>query len=284
LGRVAALALAAVPRLAAQDPSEYTNHLYDTWQVGVSMTTVLNNSDVRVDGSSGSLGTNISFRDMLGMSGHSIQPAFAVAWKPGRRTELDLGYQFLNQSGSRSFRDSLVIGDNTIFGNLDLNSTTSSNNATFQFKYSIFAKERHSIGLAVGLGAVFLDLQIDGTATNCIGDACVGSNGVAVTKKLTGPTASLGAFGNWRLGNRWYVRGDARGLGARVDRFDISIFEADAIVRYFLSNRWGVGLGWFYTDVAVDVGAKAENATVEDLVGKLAYNYTSIRLSLVAAF
>ena len=277
------LALAA-PRLAsAQDATADKNHLYDKLQVGVSFTTVLNNSDVRVDGTSGNLGTSINFKDLLGVSGSTVQPALGLAWKPGRKTELDLGYQFLNTSGSRAFSDSLVIGDNEFFGNINLNTKLGSDNATLQFKYSLFAKERHNIGLAIGLGAIFFSAEFDGSASGCVGDACDGTT-ISLKKSLTGPTASLGAFGNWRLGDRWYVGGDARGLGARVDRFDISIFEADANVRYYLSNRWGLGLGWYYTNVTVNVGAKSGNAAVEDLVGKLAYDYTSLRLGVVAAF
>lgn len=279
---VVALTLPALAR--AQGSTEYKNHLYDKFQVGLAFTTVLNNSDVRVDGTDGNLGTNINFKDMLGISGSSVQPALVVAWKPGRKTELDLGYQFINQSGSRAFQDSIVIGDNEIFGDLDVNTKVSSDNATFQFKYSFFAKERHNIGLAIGLGAIFFSLEMDGSASGCVGDACDGTGQLSLKESLTGPTASLGAFGQWRLGDRWYVGGDARGLGARVDRFDISIFEADANVRYYLSNRWGVGLGWYYTNVSVDVGSKSDNAVVEDLVGNLAYDYTSLRLGVIAAF
>jgi hypothetical protein len=280
---LASVALAVPVAAMAQDTTEYKNHLYDKLQAIVSFTTVLNNSDVRVDGTDGEIGTNINFKDLLGISGSTVQPALGLAWKPGRKTELDLGYQFLNQSGSRTFSDSLVIGDNEIFGNINVNTKVSSDNATLQFKYSIFAKERHNIGLAVGLGAIFFSLEMDGSASGCVGDACDGTD-LSLKESLTGPTASLGAFGNWRLGNRWYVGGDARGLGARVDRFDISIFEADATVRYYLSNRWGLGLGWYYTNITVDVGAKSDSAAIEDLVGKLAYSYTSLRLGVIAAF
>jgi hypothetical protein len=285
-GRLTVLALLALaaPRLAsAQDATADKNHLYDKLQVDVSFTTVLNNSDVRVDGTSGIVGTDINFKDLLGISGSSVQPALVLAWKPGRKTEFDLGYQFLNQSGSRTFSDSLVIGDNEFFGDLDLNTKVGSDNATLQFKYSLLAKERHNIGLAIGFGAIFFSVDFDGSASGCVGDACDGTT-ISLKKSLTGPTASLGAFGTWRLGDRWYVGGDARGLGARVDRFDISIFEADASARYYLSNRWGLGLGWYYTNVTVNVGAKSDNAAVKDLVGKLAYAYTSLRLGVIAAF
>ncbi|HMU60800.1 MAG TPA: hypothetical protein PKA66_03385, partial [Gemmatimonadales bacterium] len=177
-GRLTVLAVLAMasPRLvAAQDTAEYKNHLYDKWQVGLAFTTVLNNSDVRVDGSDGDVGTNINFKDLLGVSGSTVQPALMLAWKPGRKTELDLGYQFLNTSGSRAFSDSLVIGDNEFFGDLNLNTKLGSDNATLQFKYSLFAKERHNIGLAVGLGAIFFSAEFDGSASGCVGDACDGT-------------------------------------------------------------------------------------------------------------
>jgi hypothetical protein len=55
-----------------------------------------------------------------------------------------------------------------------------------------------------------------------------------------------------RLGDRWYLGGDARGIGGKVDRYDVSIFQADVFARYFFSDRWGAGAGWYFNDVTVD--------------------------------
>ncbi len=279
----ALLALAVPQVLAAQDTTEYKNHLYDKWQVGLAFTTVLNNSDARVDGSGGELGTTINFKDILGISGNSVQPAITLGWKPGRKTEFDLGYQFLNNSGQRTLDEQIIVGDDTLSADLDATTKIGSSNATFQFKYSILAKPKYTVGLALGLGAIFFDLSIDATASGCVGTAC-DSGAVNVSEKLTGPTASLGVFGNWRVGDRWYVGADARGLGANVDRYDLSIFEGDVNVRYYLSNRWGVALGWYYTNVTIDVAAKAGDTVAGDLVGNISYNYTSLRLGVLAAF
>lgn len=279
-----AMLVLALPRAAsAQDATAITNHLYDKFQAALDFTTVLNNSDARVDGSNGEIGTNLNFKDLLGISGSSIQPAIGLAWKPGRHTELDLGYQFINQSGTRSFSDSLVIGDNTVTGQIDANTKVSSNNANLAFKYSIFAAERHNIGLEIGLGAIFFDFKFDATADGCAGPDC-GSGSVSVDKSVTVPTGAVGAFGQWRLGDRWYVGGDARGIGGRVDRYDVSIFQADAFAKYYFSNRWGAALGWYYNDVTVDVAAKGGSSTTSDLAGKISFNYTSLRLGVIAAF
>ncbi len=101
---------------------------------------------------------------------------------------------------------------------------------------------------------------------------------------MTAPTGAIGAFGQWRLGNHWYVGGDARGIGGRVDRYDVSIFQADAYARYFFSDRWGAGAGWYFNDVTVNVAPKGGSSATSDLAGKVSFNYTSLRLGVIASF
>ena len=276
---LAALALAVPGALAAQDATT-RNHLYDKFQATADFTTVLNKSTARLDGSNG-LGTTLDFTSLLGVSGTTIQPAIGLRWKPGRHTELDFGYQWINESGTRSFSDSIIIGDNTVFGQIDANTKIGSNNANFAFKYSIWAAEKHTIGLELGLGALFFDFQFDGTAEGCVGPDCAGG-AVSVHESSTAGTAALGAFGQWRLGDHWYVGGDARGLGGSKDQYSVSIFQADAFAKYYFSNRWGAAAGWYYNDVTLNISG-ARPAT-SDLSGKITFNYTSLRLGAVYAF
>lgn len=274
---------AAPCELSAQDGPTDQNHLYDTFQVGVAFTTVLNFSNARVDAANGDQGTTLDFREVLGVSSATVQPAIGVRWKPGRHTEFDLGFQFLSQSGDRSANETIIIGEDTVSGDLDIKSKFSSDNATFQFKYSILAREKYNVGLALGLGAIFFDMTLDATGGACSGANCVADT-LSTTRKFTGPTASLGAFGYWRVGNRWYVGADARGIGARVDRYDLTVFEGNVSGQYYLSNRWGLNLAWFYTDVSVEVGPKSDGTATEDMVGEILYNYSSIRVGAVYAF
>lgn len=280
---LAVLAIGAPQAVSAQDST--ANHLYDKFLATLDFSTVLNNSEARVDGSAGE-GTTLNFKDLLGISGSSVQPALGFAWKPGRRTELSVGYQFISQSGTRSFSDSLIIGDNTVFGQIDANTDISTDNANLGFKYAILAKEKYIAGVELGLGAIFFDLQFDGTATGCVGPDCASATAVDVKRSLTVPTGALGVFGQWRLGDHWYVGGDARGIGGKVDRYDVSIFQADLFARYFFSDRWGAGAGWYFNDVTVDIAAKSDGSSDGDLDlgGKVSFNYTSLRLGVIAAF
>jgi len=276
----AVLALGVPTALAAQDSTPYKNHLYDKFQGTLDFTTVINSSNARVDGNGGQ-GTTLDFKSVLGVPGTTVQPALGFKWKPGRHTELDLGYQFINQSGQRTFTDTVVIGSDTLSGNVDLSSKLGSNNATVQIKYSIWAAERHSIGLAVGFGAIFFRADFTGSASGCVATSCDSTGAFSISKSVTVPTASLGAFGRWRLGDRWYVGGDARGFGGRVDRYDISVFEGDAAAQYFLSTNWGLALGWYYTNVTVNISPRSGASVFS---GKVAYDYSSLRLGAVYAF
>jgi len=280
---LATVTLGVPGALAAQDSTAYTNHLYDTFQATADFTTVLNRSKARVDAADGGRGTTLDFKELLGVSGTLVQPAFGFRWKPGRHTELDVGYQFINATGARTLADDIVVGEDTILADFDVNTRLGSDNATFQFKYSLWAAERHNIGLALGLGAIFFRMDLDATAHGCVGTAC-DSGAVSISKNFTGPTASLGAFGQWRLGNRWYLGGDARGIGARVDRYDFSVLEANAAGSYYLSNRWGLEVGLYYTDVSVDVAPESGTTDPTNFAGNISYNYTSFRLGVIGVF
>ena len=280
---MATLALLASRPAAAQDTTTYKNHLYDKLQVDLNFSMVLNTGDTRVDGDDGR-GTTLNFKDILGISGTSVQPAIGLAWKPGRHTEFDLGYQFINQSGDQSFNDSLFIGNDTISGDISAKSKLGESNATFQFKYSILTGDKHNIGLALGLGAIFFDFTLDATADACDGPNCLDPLTLSETRKLTVPTGSLGAFGHWRLGDRWYVGVDARGIGGSVDRYKVSVFEGDVAGQYYLSNRWGLGLSWYYTNVTVDVDRGSGGDPVNDLGGSIGFAYSSLRFGVIGVF
>jgi hypothetical protein len=133
------------------------------------------------------------------------------------------------------------------------------------------------------LGAIFFDMQLDAKAQGCVGTEC-DSGSVSTTKKVTGPTASLGAFGRWRVGDRWYVGGDFRAMSAVIDRYDESVLEAGAFGRYYLSDHWALGIGWNYTDVTLDLAPKGGNVATSDFAGRIIYKYSSLKLGVVAAF
>lgn len=275
--------VAALPaRALSQAPLR--NHLYDKLEVGVAATIVLDRSEARVDSPDGEIGTTFSLPNALGMQGASVQPAVGIRWKPIRRAELELTYQFLNRTGQRTIDRNLEVGGDTVYAGLASTSQLGSDDATLQLKYALWAGDGHTVGLALGIGAILFRLQIDAE-----GDATGGGGSVADTvridRRLTGPTASVGAFGNVRLGRRWYAAADVRALEVRFDRYGLSVLEGKLQATYYLSNRWGLGGGMYYTDVAVEVKPPpTRSGDATDLFGAVKHAYTSLRLGLIGVF
>ena len=63
-----------------------------------------------------------------------------------------------------------------------------------------------------------------------------------------------------------------------------TVVEGAAFGRYFLSDRWGLEVGWRYTNVDVNVAPKNDGSSTSDLAGNLKYDYSSLRLGVIAAF
>ena len=64
------------------------------------------------------------------------------------------------------------------------------------------------------------------------------------SKSLTGPTATLGLFGNFRAGDHWYFGVNAGALGATISGITATIWVAVGEARYFIDNHWAFAGGW----------------------------------------
>src|SRR3981189_1796430 len=84
--------------LAAQDER---NHLTDRWEITLSGAAVVLGSKLRVDGETRP-GTDIDMERVLGLARTKVQPRLAIAWRPGRRHELEVGYQVVRRDALRT--------------------------------------------------------------------------------------------------------------------------------------------------------------------------------------
>ena len=267
----------APPRPPA--PPGATSHLYDRYQFSVSGTQVWLGSTVRLDRSDGTPGTEFTPED-VGAANHSWEPRLAVRWRPGagRRHELELGYLFARSSGSRALADTIAFGDTTFAKGLRVNSALKSDQLFLTYRYALHAAERSQLGLAVGLGALLVNLDLDAIAGATTGGPDTAIVPFSVARGTTGPTASLGFFGRWEVAHRWYIETDARGLYVKVDRTAATVYEAGAAGRYFLSPHAGVELGYGLTWIKATLDRRPNG---KGFAGQLKYALQNARLAVV---
>lgn len=281
LGRIACtLTLALASLGAAASPvwgQEAPNHLYDRWQLAAYGSSVILSSNVRVDGSQGE-GTEVDAEDDLGLSRIKIQPRFAGRWRPGRRHELEAGYQFARRDADRQITRDFDFADTTFTAGLRVRSTFGTDQAFLNYRFAIYAEENTQAGLALGLGAIFLNVDLDALVGVTDGSQR-DSVDFQASKSLTGPTGSLGAFGRFRVGNDWYLGADLRGVKVAIDRIDASVFEGGLAVSYFVSSAFGIEAGYGFSAITVDIGPKSEGRF--DTSGKIKYALQHLRLGLL---
>lgn len=272
------VALGLIPAAVAGQAAP--NHLYDRLQVGGYLTSVMLGSKVRVDGSQGNVGTEIDPEDDLGLSRIKIQPRFAVRWRPGRRHQLEGGYQFARRDAERVLTKDFEFADTMFTAGLRVRSTFGTDQAFLNYRFAVLAREKTQAGLAVGLGALFLTTSLDGLA-GVAGGGQSDSVAFNASKNLVGPTGSVGAFGRFVLGTSWYLGADLRGVKVAIDRFDASVVEGGLAVDYFVSSRVGVEAGYGVSAITVDIGPKSSDDPGS--TGKIKYSLQHLRLGIVYA-
>lgn len=267
-----AFALLVLPgALRAQADAAPPNHLYDKWQFSGAATWVLLGSNARVDPEDGSEGSDVDLEEDLGLHKSKFQGRLSVRWRPGHRHELEAGYQFIRRNKSRTLQVDIEFADTTFPAGFDVKTKFNSDNAFLTYRFAVMAKENTQLGLALGLGALFLGASIDGVGF-------VDPDTVRIDQSFDqiAPLGSIGLYGRFRFADRWHVNADARAIGITIDRFDISVLEGGLAGQYFFTPKWGAELGWSYSGVTVDFTSESGARSA-----KIEYDFQTLRLGIV---
>lgn len=264
---VVALLVAASLRAQGTQPN-----LYHRLEVGASLTTVILNTNIRVDGSNGN-GDDVDAEDDLGLQTSRLEPRFAVRWRPWRRHEFEVGYQFARRSGARVLERDITFGDSTFQAGADVGTKFNSDQGFFAYRFAFLAKPRTQVGLAIGAGALFLSAAID----------AVGSGGqvqYSQSQDITGPIGSLGLYGRFLSGDRWSWEAEARYVRVSIDRFTAQVAEGGGAVRYTAWSHVTLEGGYGVSAIKVDIDPTASSGA-GSRSGRIKYSLQNVRLGVV---
>lgn len=261
------VALAASP-LQAQSS---LGNLYPKWQIDLSGAVVIMGSTIRVDGSNGE-GTDVD-SDVLGLGNDRFEPRASVRWRPGRKHELELGYQIARRDAEKTLDREVIFNDSTYDVGANIKTKFRTDQAFLNYRYALKAAERSQLGLGIGIGLLPFKFEIDALAS-------VNSNEVTSSgeKTFLGPTASIGGYGRWLLGERWYLETDLRAIKIKIDRLHASVVEGNLAGRYFLSQKFAAELGYGISSIRLSVDPRDNG---KGFSGKIKYPLSNIRAGLV---
>jgi hypothetical protein len=230
---------------AAASAQELDAHLYPRFELTASGTLLVLGEDLRIDpGNSPDEGTDIDAEDALGVPRESFQPRATFRWRPGRRQELEVGYLRVVRSSEKVLTDTIAFADTSFAAGLRVNSNIKTSQAFLTYRYAFRVRPQSQIGAAVGLGAIFFGHDLTATAGTTAGGADTTIVPYSADGSFTGPTASIGLYGRFKLSDRWYFDSDLRGLYLKIQNFTARVVELGAAGRYFFSPSLGVELGY----------------------------------------
>ena len=191
--------IAALVAATGASAEEFGNHLYDRYQFGASGSQLWLGSNVRIDSETRSAGTDLDVAEDLGFSTNRFQPRLSFRWRPGHRHELEAGYQFARRSAEKTLGRTISVGDTSFAAGLQVHSVFNTDNAALTYRYAIMARERTQLGAALGLGAFFFKVGVDGLVS-ASSEGQGASADYRASESFVGPTLSLGLYGRFRSG------------------------------------------------------------------------------------
>ena len=271
------LVASAIPG-AAQGTDSLRNHLYNRWQISVSGTELILATDIRVDPINRT-GTEIDVESDLGMNKYAFEPRASLGWRFSRRHQIEIGYFLAQRDGNQRLTRDIVFADTTFNTGLQVDSKLGTNQAFLTYRYAISARERRQIGIGLGIGAIFLKLKLGTVVGVTDGGPDTTMVRFSASQDITGPTLSLGGYGQWRVGDRWYLGGDLRGIWLDVSNIKATQFEAGFSANYYFTNWFAIDLGYSLGSYRVTVERRSSNTKRFGLAsGDFDYVVNGIRL------
>jgi hypothetical protein len=242
---VLAAALAAGAANARPPEQEPDNLLNDRFGLQFALMYSSNSTDVRVDATDGTLGTELSAEDDLGLSKSKLLGRGEVWFRMRERHRARISNYFvpLDRRGRTVLDRTIQFGDEIYLVNEEVTSRLAVRVLAFTYTYSFVKNDRLEAGLSLGFDVVGFE-----------GEATVPARLRTEREERSGPAPLVGLDVAGRIHGRWYAEARAQYLKAKVDDVEggLTAFEVNALYR--LHRNVTLGLG--YNSLSIDIDSR----------------------------
>jgi hypothetical protein len=230
----------------------------------------VNNTNIKVDGTNGKIGTDIDFESDLGFNKNSSTFLGDFQYRLSRRSRFDFSYYRLDRSASKTIDRDINFNGNTYNLGAQIDAYFNSNIYRLSYGYAILSKPTYEAGLLIGAHVVKFGLGIDATANNVSGSA-------ATNVGLTAPLPDFGLWGGWTMGPHWAVNAEADYLDITINSISGRIIAYNAALTYRPIRSLSFAAG--YTGLNFKL-----NVDKEKLDGQLKWGYNGPSVTATFAF
>jgi hypothetical protein len=218
---------------------------------------------LRIDGSGGRPGTEISLDDDLGFAKEKALPAFDLVWRISPRHRLELGYVRLARDAQKSLSGQIDFGDTTFPVSANVSSTFDSDVWKLTYGWSFWREDSSELALLLGVHTTKFEVALSSsTASRTLYEAT----------DRTVPLPTIGLQGTWALDPQWRFTGAVQAFSLKYGDYDGSLVNASLAGEYRFDRNWLIGAGYTTYGHNLDVsGGKAKGSFDYNFSGPVIY-------------
>ncbi len=249
------------------------NLLDEGFDVSLGTFVVNQNTEVRLDGQAGEVGTPVDWEKNFG-DGDSTRIRLDGYWRFAERHKIRTMWFNASRSGSKTI-DTEIDWQGEVFPvAAKISGESKFNIVELAYEYAFMRRDNFELTGTAGIHYTDLSLSLSGQALNTEGD------GTRQVKKEGSVAIPLPVFGShflWRMGGDFWLDTSVQWFALSIDEYDGSIWDAkiDAI---WQPSKW-VGLGVGYNRFKIDVGVNTDKFD-----GNLNWEYSGPRIFYAVHF
>jgi hypothetical protein len=259
--------------LAQERPAWRDGPLGDRFVLGVGLFGPRLDTKVRLDSSTGIIGTEIDFESTLGMDDNDLLPLVLGYYRVAEKHRINFQYFRLDRHGNSVSDVPIRFGDVIFPANLPLSSFFNVDVYSLGYSYSLIHDEKKELAFNVGLQ--FQDIEM-GIAGN------VGPGLIAEEADVVAPLPTFGGTFDYAISEKWIFSSLVGVFALEIDFGDDSKFSGEILqintgVTYKAFKNVAFALQYNYFRVDVDVDDS-------DWMGSLKYEYRGPVLAIGVYF
>jgi hypothetical protein len=230
----------------------------------------VNNTNIRVDGSQGRIGTDIDFENDLGFQTTTSTFLADFQWRASSRSRFDLSYYHINRSSNHTLDKTIYFGNDTFNINTNIHAFFNTDIYRFSYGYAILSDPKYEVGLLIGAHVIGLSVGMGVNGQNVNAE-------VSQDYKITAPLPDFGIWGGYAFSGRWAINAEFNWLNVTIDNINGRILGGNISVMYKIINHLTASVG--YTGLNFKVDAESKH-----LDGQLKWGYNGPALTAAYTF
>jgi len=213
------------------------------------------NTRIRLDALGGLIGTTIDLEDDLDLDENKSTYYLSFGWRVSGRHFLEFEYFNLDRRGTATLTAEIEFGDEVFDIGAEVKSFFDTDVTRVSYAYLLKDSDKFAFALSAGLHITDLNTGITEINSQFAQDT------VAVAA-VTAPLPVVGLTAAWKMSDKWFMYGRLQIFRLTFDDFSGRLDHVSVKLEYNMFEHVGVGLGYDFFAMGVDVDRKLWNGDV----------------------